>query len=96
MKNSQGVFTIRHSRHSDIRRQQRAIPNEAVRWAMKLGFVFHAGYGDTAYWLSRRAVESARPEARRFAGIAVIIARDGIVRTVMHCDHPPRHWKRAA
>lgn len=95
-RNEQQAHVIRHSGHSELRKKQRGIPDEAVDCALEYGYLFHAGHGDSVYWLCRKAVEDAGPKAGRYVDIAVIMTPDGRVRTVMHRSQPAHHWKRVA
>ena len=96
MTNHQEKKGFFFTKHAEGRLARRRIPREAVPVVIDYGFVFQAGSHDVAYWLCRRAAAGAGPGASRFENIAVIVADDGVVRTVMRCSRTPNHWKRVA
>jgi hypothetical protein len=86
--------TVKTSRHARVRQAGRAISDRAIKTVMEFGRCFWAGRGCRAFFVGRRDAREDNTLAD-FQNIAVIVASDGTVVTVEHCDKPPRHWKRA-
>lgn len=90
------------SQHAKKRIQQRGIPLDAIRWALRLGRAYHARDGVIAFHLGRRQIRKARERGVRieaFVDIAVLVgqAPDGtlVVVTVTHCTRISRGWRPA-
>lgn len=88
------MWQPKFSIHARVRQAGRAISNRAVKTVLEFGRCFWAGKGCRAFFVGRR---DARNDASlaEFKNIAVIVAPDGTLVTVEHCNRPPRHWKPA-
>ncbi len=75
------------SNHADRRSAQRSVPITHVELALVWGREIRQGNGRTAYHLGRREARAARTTGvgvpERAVGVAVVLARDGTIVTVV-------------
>lgn len=77
------------SLHAQRRQQQRAIRDDAVDAALTWGAVIRQYGGSRVFHLGRREIRRARKlglRLERHSGIAVVVARNGRVITVMRTN----------
>lgn len=84
------VVMPKFSLHAALRSAQRSVPAEVIELALTWGKPIHQPVGRVAWHLGRREAAEARglgvslPE--RAVGVAVILANDGAVVTVVRSD----------
>ncbi|MES2638577.1 MAG: hypothetical protein V4850_03820 [Myxococcota bacterium] len=85
------------SNHANRRSAQRSVPIDHIELALQWGHEIRQGGGRIAYHLGRREARDARTTGvgipERAVGLAVVIARDGTVVTVVRS--PDRERLRA-
>jgi hypothetical protein len=102
------LYSVRHARsparltrldvawthHARQQAQRRSISISHVEWVLEVGTLYFAGSGAIGHFCGRRATrERCCPDNVR--GVAVIVADDRSIITVMHAPRPPQHWRRA-
>jgi hypothetical protein len=88
---------FRLSGHARKRSQQRGIDDEVIAAVLLYGEKFHAGEGNFAYYMSRRAVERAsRSHGTRlddYRDAAVIASPHMNIITVQFVERPKKSWR---
>lgn len=88
---------FRFTTHARVRCQQRGIPVDAVKTVLRYGRKYHAGEGQYAYFLGKRAVRRALARygvrVERWINAAVIVGPDNAVVTVQRAPRPKRSWR---
>lgn len=80
--------------HARTQAKRRSISARHIEWALDCGALYFAGSGAIGYFYGRRASRGeCCPDSA--VGVAVIVAGDQAIITVMHAPRPPQHWRRA-
>lgn len=89
--------SIRLSSHARERLEQRGITEWAVQFAINFGEVFYGRSGSEIVYLSKRAQQAARHlvggRVFELRDLAVIISRDGTIRTAFRAKRPLKRWR---
>jgi len=92
--------------HAEARIRHRGISPEQIATCMRWGDRYHthdyhghkgADRGETAYFLSADTVERARLAGVNipYCNIAVVVAPNDTIVTVIRCRRPSKHWRPA-
>lgn len=94
-----GLWSRRVTSHAASRCRQRGIRDHDLALLIEHGDAYHAGGGDVAFFLGRRAAQRARKlfgiELDHLRNSAVIMLPNGTIRTVVRQCRPRQWWKPA-
>lgn len=94
-----GSVRRRLTAHGRARCRQRGVRETDIEYILAFGDVYHAGGGDVAYFLGRRAAVRARSVAGvnvdHLRNTALVVPTNGTVRTLLRLNQPRPWWKPA-